>query len=315
MERPRILVLGAGGIGGYYGGRLAEIGGDVTFLVREKRQANIEQNGLVIASPAGNAIIKAKTILASELQPNYDFIFLTCKAYDLDDAIAAIAPAMGEGASLVPFLNGMAHMDRLNEIFGKANVLGGSVIIQATLGQDGVIHHLNNTATLVLGEQDGGLSERTEMLDSAFNGAKGLQVSAVPDILQRMWNKWVQLSAFAGMTCLMRASLGDINRAHGGREAMSRYIITNAEIAAHYGFAVNADAFDAIKHFLLDDQSVGTSSMLRDIEHGNRVEGDHILGDLLQRAEAANIKHPILELAYSHVKAYEERKKRETSPR
>src|SRR5215470_2835416 len=107
----RILVLGAGGIGGYFGGRLAEAGADVTFLVRPRRREQIAREGLRIESPLGNATIAAKTVLAEELKPEYDLVLFTCKAYDLDSAMEAIAPAVGPKCAVLPVLNGVAHYE------------------------------------------------------------------------------------------------------------------------------------------------------------------------------------------------------------
>ena len=121
----KILVLGAGGIGGYYGGRLAEAGVDTTFLVRPKRREQIARDGLVIESPNGNARIAAKTVLAEEVKPRYDAVLFTCKAYDLDSAMDAVAGAMDGRAVLVPMLNGMSHLERLDARFGPAQVMGG----------------------------------------------------------------------------------------------------------------------------------------------------------------------------------------------
>lgn len=310
MSTPKVLVLGAGGVGGYYGGRLVEAGCDVTFLVRERRQQLLQQNGLRIESPAGSLTTPVKTVVADELGPDYDYIFFTCKAYDLDDAIASVAPAMIAGTTLVPFLNGLAHLDRLNEIFGAESVLGGAVVIQATLDDDGVVRHLNDTAFMMFGEQAGGASQRTNALAALFDKARGVNVSAVPDIMQRMWNKWLLLSALAGMTCLMRANVGEITRARGGRQIMEDFLRKNAEIAAYYGYPIPADVMDSTRAFLIDEKSQATASMLRDLEQGGRIESDHLLGDLLQRANGAGIKHPALMLAFTHLKAYEERRKR-----
>ena len=129
MNSPRILVLGAGSIGGYFGGRLAEAGVDVTFLVREARQKKLERDGLRIESPYGNAQFRVKTALAGNVGREYDFVIVTCKAYDLSDAIDTIGASVGTSTTLLPLLNGVAHMDVLNDRFGKDRVLGGAAKI------------------------------------------------------------------------------------------------------------------------------------------------------------------------------------------
>lgn len=305
----KILVLGAGGVGGYFGGRLVENGADVTFLVREKREEILQSQGLRIESPAGNAILKVQTVTAQTVKPDYDVVLFTCKAYDLDDAIQAIRPAVGSGTAIVPLLNGMAHLDRLAAIFGQENVLGGTVIIQATLTQEGIVRHLNDSAVLMTGRRDGTVDPRAKALIDGFDGAKGIRARMVDNIVQRMWEKWVRLSALAGMTCLMRANVGEILRAPGGKEAMAGFFDKNLQIAAHSGYPIPEETYTGENSFITGENSTMTASMLRDIENGAPVESDQILGDLLLRAKNAGIDHPILSLSYTHLKAYEERRK------
>src|SRR5271167_1431545 len=107
----KILMLGAGGVGGYFGGRMAAAGADVTFLVRPKRAALLAATGLVIRSPLGDLTQQVKTVLAAEVKPDYDLVMFACKSYDLEDAIASVAPAMGPDTALLPFLNGVLHME------------------------------------------------------------------------------------------------------------------------------------------------------------------------------------------------------------
>jgi len=311
MTQPKILILGAGGVGGYFGGRLHQAGGDVTFLVRPARQALLQAQGLTLKSPCGDAVLQVKTITKPDLAPCYDYVFLTAKAYDLDDAIEAVTPAMGGGGVLIPLLNGMAHMARLNETFGVENVLGGVVIIQSTLTKEGIIQHFNESAHMFFGEQNA-LSEsritpRVQNLQAAFATAPGVTVKSDNNIEARMWMKWVQLSALAGMTCLMRTNIGEIARIPEGRSAMTQFLDANLQLAAHEGYPLDEATSANIRHILLDETSTTTASMLRDLENGGRVEGDHILGDLLARARQAQIAHPVLALAYAHIKAYENR--------
>ena len=311
---PKVLILGAGGIGGYFGGRLVEAGKDVTFLVRPKRQHILAEHGLRIQSPAGNVTEQVNTVTDEELSVQitqgkvYDYVFLTAKAYDLESAINSIRPAMGKNTVLIPALNGLAHIDRLNNEFDHNNVMAGSVIIQSTLTADGVVLHLNDDAFGVFGPQQGGEDQRAALFASLFDKAKGVDVRAVPNAMQRMWNKWVRLATLAGMTCLMRANVGEINRAPGGQEAMMDFLNKNSQIAKAAGFPLEEGASNDIGIFFKDLHSLATASMLRDIEGGHPTEGDHILGDLLNRAQHFGINHPLLSLAYTNVKAYEERR-------
>src|SRR5262245_16341722 len=160
----KLLVLGAGGIGGYFGGRLAQSGADVTFLVRPRRREQLERDGLRIHSPVGDVTMRVPTVLDSEVAGGYDFILLACKAYDLDSAMDAIAPAMDGRCAIVPLLNGLAHLDRLDKRFGEASVMGGAASISVTLGRDGVIHHADPLQRIAFGERDRSKSARAQLV-------------------------------------------------------------------------------------------------------------------------------------------------------
>ena len=308
MSKPKILVLGAGGTGGYFGGRLAESGADVTFLVREGRRKILSEKGLRIESPFGDAQIAAKTVVAWELAPVYDAVILTCKAYDLDAAVAAIAPAVAAKGYVLPFLNGIVHIDVLNEKFGRHRVLGGTAKIQATIMPDGAIRQFNDWRTLTFGEQSGEMTERVRALAALFEAARGVEVFAVPDIVQRMWEKLVHLSTAAAMTCLMRANVGEIVRTPHGRELFLDQLRCGAAIAAANGHAPSASFMKSWEETFSQPDSQYSTSMLRDIERGGHTEVEHILGFMLDKANKAQIPCNTLLLAYTNVLAFEQRR-------
>ena len=302
----RILILGAGATGGYFGARAAEAGADITFLVRPRRAAQLA-NGLTIHSPRGNLTRPVTTVQASTLQGPYDAVVLTCKAYDLDDAIIAIAPAIDPGTAILPLLNGMRHLDTLDARFGPGAVLGGQCQIAATLDPDGAIRHLNDHAALSLGERDGSLSPRVEALAAAFAPGGG---RASTDILQDMWEKWVFLSALASLTCLMRAAVGDIVAA-GGTDIAHGLFDEAAAIAAAAGHPPRPASIERMRTAIAAPGSTFTASMLRDIERGHPTEAAHIIGDLIARGTPDGTR--LLRIAYVHLKAYEARRAREAA--
>jgi 2-dehydropantoate 2-reductase len=308
VSKPKILVLGAGGTGGYFGGRLAESGADVTFLVREGRRKILSEQGLRIESPFGDAQVAVRTVLASEVTPIYDAVILTCKAYDLDAAIASIAPAVAPTGYVLPFLNGIAHIDALNEKFGRDRVLGGTAKIQATIMPNGAIRQFNDWRTLTFGEQSGEMTERVITLAALFESAKGVEVFAVDDMVQRMWEKLVHLSTAVAMTCLMRANVGEIVRTPYGRDLFLDQLRCGAAIAAANGHAPSAAFMKAWEQTFSQQDSQYSTSMLRDIERGGRTEVEHILGFVLHKAVAAQIPCNTLLLAYTNVKAFEQRR-------
>jgi 2-dehydropantoate 2-reductase len=307
----KILVVGAGAVGGYFGGRLAQAGQDVTFLVRPGRAAQLQKAGLVIKSPLGDATLHdVKTVLAEQLQQQFDLIILSCKAYDLASAIASFAPAVGPQTLIMPLLNGMQHMDVLQQQFGAAHVLGGQCLIAATLDREQQIVHLNNLAAISFGTPLGGIPDSVQAVVEAMRGAQ-FEASASDDILQLMWEKWVFLATLAGSTCLFRASIGDILSAPDGAALITALWEECQAIAAHNGHPPRPAVLERTRQMLFAEGSPLTASMLRDVENQARTEVDPILGDLLARApESDKPTSSVLNIAFNHLKAYEARRVR-----
>ncbi|MHB1205323.1 MAG: 2-dehydropantoate 2-reductase [Rhodospirillaceae bacterium] len=307
----RVLILGAGAMGGYYGGRLieAKAGADVTFLVREGRKKVLAERGLVIESAScGDLTVPVRAITAADLpaEKAFDVVLFTCKAYDLDDAIETIAPAVTDATVVLPVLNGMSHMERLNARFGEPRVWGGVAKIAAQMLPDGTIKHLNDWRGLVLGEQSGVMTERAKAFAAAF-GTTAVQAEAVTDITRAMWEKCVHLTTAATMTSLMRAHVAEIVRGGGG-ELMREAIDVNCEIAAREGFPLREDVRAGFTRMMTDPNvQYGSSSMLRDIESKGRVESDHIVGFMRDKAKKHGIPARLLDISYVGLKAYEQR--------
>ena len=308
----RILVVGAGAIGGYFGGRLLEAGRDVTFLVRPRRAAQLAKTGLIIRSTLGDANLpNPPTVAAGELREPFDLILLSCKAYDLASAADSFAPAVGANAAILPFLNGMAHLDFLVARFGAGAVLGGQCVISTTLDDEGRIIHLNDTHLVSFGERDGSRTARAEAIAATMTGAR-FDSRLSTAILREMWEKWVFIATTAGITCLMRAAVGDIVAAKGV-ELTTSLLDECSAIAAGRGFAPSESILARSRTMLTASGSTFAASMLRDIERGAPIEADHIIGDLLQRGAGVDRDYPLLRIAYAHLKAYEARRKRENA--
>lgn len=303
----RVLCLGAGAIGGYFGGRLVEGGADVEFLVRERRHKQLVENGLQITSRYGDAGLRVKAVTERDAGGRYDIILLTCKAYDLDAALRSIAPFVSAETGVLPLLNGVAHIARLNETFGSSRVIGGVAKIAATLTPEGVIKHLNDWRYITFGEQNGRESKRVLELKAAFDNTS-VVASVAPNILQVMWEKVVHLSTVAGMTCTMRASVGDIARTRFGTSLMIELLERNADIAGREGYPPSESFLAEYRQLFEDTASPYTASMLRDIERGGPIEGDHILGFMLEKAIQHGIDPTLHRVIYTHVQSYEQRR-------
>ena len=304
----RILVVGAGAIGGYFGGRLLEAGRDVTFLVRPRRAAELAGTGLSIRSRVGDVNLPTPPVIFEDaLAETFDLVLLACKAYDLEGAMTSFAPAVGPDTAILPLLNGIRHLDALQARLGAAAVLGGQCLISTTLDPDGRIVHLGDAHTLTFGELNSSYSTRGETIAAELSGAR-FEVRLSAAILQEMWEKWVFIAASAGISCLMRAAIGDIVAA-GAADLATGLFAECTEIAVKQGFPPRPEFAERTRTMLTTHASPLTASMLRDIERGALIEADHILGDLLRRAGPA-ADTSLLRIAYSHTKAYEARRAR-----
>jgi 2-dehydropantoate 2-reductase len=306
----RILVIGAGATGGYFGGRLLESGQDVSFLVRERRAAQLAEHGLVIRSSFGDATLPhPPTVQAGELREAFDLILLSCKAYHLPQVIEDMAPAVGPHTAILPVLNGMRHLDLLDARFGPARVLGGQCVIAATLDAQGNVRHLNQSHSVTFGERDGSRSERVERVLESMSKAK-FEPRLSTTILQDMWDKWVFLASLAGITCLMRAPVGDIVAAQGGEQATLQLLDDCRSVAARNGHEPSEAVMARARGVLTEKGSALSASMMRDLEQGGPIEADHVVGDLLERSGASPGELAMLRTAYAHLKAYEVRRSR-----
>ena len=305
-----VVCLGAGGIGGYFGGRLVEASAaNVTFLVRPGRKAQLQKDGLRVESVHGDFTVPVDARLAEEIRSPADYVLLTCKAYDLDSAIEAIRPAVGPNTAILPLLNGMSHMDRLNEVFGRERVLGGMAQIAITLQPDGLVKHLNDWNTITFGEHNAASSPRVEALKAAFDKTSGkANAVAVPDIIQKMWEKLVMLSTLASMTTLMRANVGEIARTPDGSGLTLAFLDRNAQIAAAEGHPMPEEFIERFGKVFTDTGSQMAASMLRDLERKGPAESDHIVGFMLEKARTHGIDDTLHRISFTHLKAYEQRR-------
>ena len=299
----RILILGAGGVGGYFGGRLAAAGVDVQFLVRPARAQLLARHGLVITSPLGDLRMPVRTL--TQATTTFDAVLLSCKAYDLDTALAAIAPALGPSTLVLPLLNGVRHLDALDARFGRERILGGLCHIGATVNVAGEIEHLNTRQHFVLGARTRGQADAAAAALHKVLERGGFAPELSDAIMQEMWEKFTFLTAYAGITTLMRAPIGAIAATREG-EAITREMLAEcAATAAANGHAPRPTAMTSMAAELTERGSTGTSSMFRDVLRNGPTEHEHIIGDMLARARAAQVPAPLLRVSLAHMQAYE----------
>jgi 2-dehydropantoate 2-reductase len=308
----RLLIVGAGATGGYFGGRLAQAGRDVTFLARPARAEQLRSQGLQILSPHGDVTLAPKVVEAQALDASYDAIILAVKAYSLDAALKDIAPAMGPKTAILPLLNGMKHMDVIASAFGAEALLGSLCSIAVTVDEKGRIVHFSQFHNFVYGEMSGERSERIERLDAVMQNAV-FNARLSLSIKQDLWNKWMMLATLAGATCLMRGNIGEIAAARGGREFVHCLFDEVVAVATAEGYAPTAAFLDDTRALLTAEGSVLTSSMHRDLQKNGPIEADEIIGDLLARASRAGVNTSLLATAYAHLSIYQRQRSEQLS--
>ncbi|SFA45494.1 ketopantoate reductase [Parageobacillus thermantarcticus] len=300
----RMLVVGAGAVGGYFGGRLLEKGVDVTFLVRERRKKQLQERGLVIHSVHGNAALKPKLLVTGERAEPFDVIIFSNKAYHLPEAIRDAKPYVGAKTMILPLLNGMAHIDMLWNEFGKENVLGGLCFIETTLNEHGEIVQTSASHDVRFGEWSGERTKRIEALEQLFSGCNA-RFRSSEKIVTDMWNKYLFIATMSGVTTLFRAPIGPIRSGKYGQEIIFGLLKEIATVMRAHGAPIADNIEEQQLAQLNKIEATMKSSMQRDMEKGQLIEADHLQGYLLSLAEQYDIATPLLKMVYHNLKIYE----------
>jgi 2-dehydropantoate 2-reductase len=300
----KILVVGAGAVGGYFGARLAQAGRDVTFLVRPSRAQHLRSEGLRVISPHGDLTLQPRTITAEDPHGLYDIIFLSVKALALDQAMKDMAPAVGPDTMIYPVLNGMRHIETLTRRFGERPVLGGVCMVATDLDEQGRIVQINPMQKLVYGERNGEITSRIRLFDEALRDS-GFDTELSTNITYAMWQKWVLISSLGLITCLLNAPIGDINAVPYGDQTALRALEECAAIAAACGFPCSQPFLEDIRKHATTKGSRLTSSMYRDLQRGAPIEVDTILGDLLDYGKSHQVDTPLLQAGCVRLRIYQ----------
>ncbi|OWS73164.1 2-dehydropantoate 2-reductase [Pantoea sp. VS1] len=298
----RILIVGAGATGGYFGARLAQAGRDVTFLVRERRQQQLQQTGLVLQTPEGSTVLQPQLALAATLTGDYDLIILTVKSFALEQAIEDIAPAVGPQTLIMPILNGMRHIDTLRARFGD-KVIGGLCKIHATLGEHGEVMQLSPLHVLYYGALDGNNDARLARVDAALRDAQFDSVFA-DNIISELWEKWLLLSTLGAVCCVARGNTQHILRSVGGEALLQGIFAEVLAVITADGYQQRPAVTAKIYETLNNPDAAMTSSMYRDLTQGYDIEADQIIGDLLVRGARHAVAAPLLNAVYVNLQVY-----------
>lgn len=302
----RLLVVGAGSTGGYFGARLAAAGRDVTFLVRPRRAARLQNDGLQIVSPHGDLKINPKLVVTGKIPAHFDVILLAVKAYSLDSALNDVAPAVGPETMILPVLNGMKHVEIIRERFGESSLVGCVCKIASYLDDADRIVQLADMQSLDYGEMDGSKSARTDQLNAFMQGS-GFDAKLTQSIERKMWEKWVMMATIGGINCLMRGSIGEVEAAPDGTRFALQLLGEAIATVIAAGHPPSERFVESIRQTVTTKHSALTSSMYRDLQSGNRVEADQIVGDFVARAREAGVATPLLSAAYTNLCIYQSR--------
>jgi 2-dehydropantoate 2-reductase len=283
----KVLFVGAGAVGGYFGGRLAQAGSDITFLVR----------GEVTRIPV-------TTVTAGRLHEAYDVAVIAVKAFALDPALDDLGAAVGPDTVLVPFLNGVRHVDVLRARFGDQRTFGGVCYVATELKSDGTVVQLNGVQSLSYGPVSGHIDDRARAVREALSGG-GFPSELSATVMHDMWEKWIFLAGIGAATTLMRADLGQVNRACGGPRFTAGLVEELVAVATASGFPPREQALGRVRATMSDDRAPTTSSMYRDLVAGHRIEADQIIGDLVRRAELLDVEVPLLQLVRTSLAIYD----------
>ena len=275
----KILVLGVGGIGGFFGSHLHVVGEDVTFLVREKKKLIIEKKGIQIRSPIGNFSIQPNLITKNELTPIYDIILLTCKSYNLEEVIADLGPLNGFGV-IIPFLNGQTHLQKLDSCFNKKNVYGGVAYISSNVDENGVIEHVGKNNKITFGSRSG---ENSGLIKDFYNRClkTKFDTSLSDNIDQDVWEKWIFIATVAGATTLFKTSLDKINISREGIKFIMGLFEECCQISKLNGFEISEEVKNIHESFFINTNSKVKASMLIDMERKSMTEHEHIFKEFI----------------------------------
>ncbi|QUQ62367.1 ketopantoate reductase family protein [Kutzneria sp. CA-103260] len=299
----RVLVIGAGATGGLFGVRLAQAGRDVTFLVRPKRAEVLRQRGLRVHGAGQDLTIQPKLLVTGEITETYDVILVSVKASGLEQAIEDFAPAVGPDTLIMPFLNGMRHMEALDKQFGADRVLGGVVRVQTTVDDNGDILRVGELEDMSYGARAGTAPARLDEVHKTLSGA-GFPAELSEHIDADMWAKWVFIASLGGANGLLRGTVGEIVAAGGARFAAD-LVDECAAVAAKAGYPLPQAVHEALRARSTAQGSPAATSMYRDLSNGYPTESEHILGDLVDRARQLGVPTPVLELAAVSMRVYE----------
>jgi 2-dehydropantoate 2-reductase len=304
----RFAIIGVGGVGGYFGARLAEAGQDVTFVARGAHREAIERSGLHVQSLQGNVVIHPARVCAEPSQVGLvDYVMLAVKTWQVADAARAAAPLVGPGTLVLSLQNGVEAPEHVARALGREHAIGGVAKIISFVSAPGHIVHAGADPTLVIGELGGGLSERVEGLRRAFDGAKAASVSVSADIVLSLWEKFLFITAWAGVGAVARAPMGVVRSVPETRRLIEAGLEEIERLARARGIALAEGISAATLAFIDRLPADGTASLQRDIAAGRPSELDDLTGAVVRLGLEAGVSTPVSSFIYGALSPLERR--------
>lgn len=303
----RIAIMGAGGVGAYFGGRLARAGQDVTFIARGEHLHALRARGLQVYSPLGDftlPMVKA-TDDPAEVSPA-DLVLVCVKAYDTETAARAMRPMVGPGTAVLSLQNGVDAHERLAAVLGPEPVLGGLCYISSFIAAPGVIQHVSQFARIVFGELDGRVTPRAEGVRRAFEDA-GVEVTLSPDIIKDIWVKFLFMGAHGMMTAVTRSPIGPIRDTPATWEMYVDAVQEIYQVARARGVNLEADAVERTLALVQGLPPNIKSSTLADVEQGKPIEVETFSGAVVRLGRELGVPTPVHRAIYAILKLEDQR--------
>lgn len=289
----KITIMGAGGVGGYFGAKLAKSGCDVGFVARGAHLAAIRKNGLRVESQLGEIYlpeVRASDELAAFGTP--DYVFLCVKLWDTEPAVQALARIIGPQTAVLSFQNGVQKDDLLRKHMSERSVMGGVAYIGAGLARPGVVRHTGTMQRLLFGEFDGSRSQRAEALLNACTRA-GIDAELSADIRRAIWEKFVFIVGLSALTSATRQTIGPVRSNTRTRALLLEIMQETVAVGRAHGVKLPEDYAQKRLAFVDSLPAEMTSSMHNDLEAGKRLELDWLSGGVVELAKAVNVPTPM----------------------
>jgi len=304
----RFAVIGVGGVGGYFGARLAEAGHDVTFVARGAHRAAIAESGLHVKSLAGDVSIRPAVVTEDTRSVGVvDCVVLAVKTWQVTEAARSAAPLVGPGTLVLPLQNGVEAPDQVAAVLGREHTLGGVAKIISFVAGPGRIEHAGAAPALVIGELDGRHTERVEAVCRAFDGAKGTSVTLSSDIQLALWEKFMFITSWAGVGAVTRAPMGVVRTLPETRRLIEGALLEIERVAQARGIRLAPGAARAIMDFVDSVPADGTASLQRDIAAGRPSELNDLTGAVVRLGARAGVPTPINDFILGALSPLEQR--------